>query len=63
MVMGPPVHYCDECYCYPCVCDRDDEENDTGCCFPGRCCMPGEHLRSECHTAEMMAQMIEDGEA
>jgi hypothetical protein len=31
---GPPVHYCPECDCYPCVCGRDghapylDEEDE-----------------------------------
>jgi len=40
-----------------------DKAEEEGCCFPGRCCMPGYHMRSECHTAEMMDQMIEDGEA
>jgi hypothetical protein len=25
-----------------------------GCCFPGKCCMPGPHYESECHTAEML---------
>ncbi len=45
--------------------DLDDEEDDIvivrhddwyedGCIFPGECCMPGEHLKSECHTAEML---------
>ncbi len=24
------------------------------CAFPGRCVMPGEHMSSECATAEMM---------
>lgn len=39
-----------------------DEEECAGCCFPGECIMPGEHLRSECHTAEMMeAYMDEQG--
>jgi hypothetical protein len=33
-------------------------DDGTGCCFPGRCCMPGEHLRSECHTAEMMEEYL-----
>lgn len=34
---------CDEC-----------EDDPIGCVFPGRCLMPGTHLESECHTAEMM---------
>lgn len=33
---------------------EEDNEMEPGCCFPGRCLMPGEHLSSECHTAEMM---------
>lgn len=39
--------------------DGDFEEEDRedyelwSCLFPGKCCMPGEHMRSECHTAEM----------
>ncbi len=24
MVMGPPVHYCPDCDCYPCQCADDD---------------------------------------
>jgi hypothetical protein len=31
---------------------REDEE--WGCIFPGKCCMPGEHRKGECHTAEMI---------
>lgn len=31
-----------------------------GCCFPGRCLMPGLHYKHECHTVEMMEQI--DGE-
>jgi len=30
------------------------EDMMPGCCFPGRCCMPGPHLRGECHTPEMI---------
>ena len=31
------------------------------CLFPGRCCMPGDHYTSECHTAEdMMMQDIQN---
>lgn len=42
---------------------RDERDDDLmnwedglsiGCCFPGQCCMVGEHFTSECHTAEMM---------
>lgn len=34
-------------------CEGDPE----GCIFPGRCLMPGIHLESECHTAEMMEDL------
>lgn len=35
--------------------DEDaDREEEEGCCMPGRCLMPGDHLPSECHDAEMM---------
>jgi hypothetical protein len=38
--------------------DYDDEDLDDvyrwTCCFPGKCLMPGEHLRDECHTIEMI---------
>lgn len=27
-------------------------EGEIRCLFPGECCMPGEHRKSECHTAE-----------
>lgn len=35
-------------------CDGSDADDDDewGCCYPGECCMPGEHMRHECHTAE-----------
>jgi hypothetical protein len=32
----------------------DDGEFESGCCFPGECCVPGPHMRAECHTAEML---------
>lgn len=37
--------------------DADPEDNidiDNECAFPGACCMPGEHMRCECHTADML---------
>ena len=34
----------------------DDDDHVEGCVFPGECCMPGPHLKSECHTAEMLMQ-------
>lgn len=44
-----------------CRCDKDeyedlddDPENEVGCCFPERCLMPAEHMKSECHDAEMV---------
>ena len=41
---------------------RDHQEGDEvddkkpGCCYPGKCCMPDEDYRFECHTAEMLEQ-------
>lgn len=32
----------------------DFMDDEDGCEFPGQCCMPGPHTRSECHTAEMI---------
>ncbi len=29
-------------------------DEDEGCMFPGKCLMPGDHLRSECHTVEQI---------
>jgi hypothetical protein len=42
-----------------CRCDESDEpdgnpEHEWGCCFPDRCLMPGEHMKSECHDVEMV---------
>jgi len=35
--------------------DEDSLHADTwGCLFPEECVMPGRHLKSECHTAEML---------
>ena len=38
--------------------DDDDRydliADDYGCEFPGKCLMAGPHLRSECHTVEMV---------
>ena len=42
---------------------EDCEDDPLGCCFPGKCLMPGIHLESECHTVEMLESMIEAGEA
>jgi hypothetical protein len=44
--------------------DRDlyaDDEGRFGCAFPGACCMPGEHMTDECHTAEMVEEWREAG--
>lgn len=38
----------------PSISRGEDEDCKEGCCYPGECCMPGIHLRSECHTAAMM---------
>ena len=39
-----------------------DEEghDDWTCAFPDKCLMPGEHTRSECHTAEMYEEYVRD---
>ena len=34
-----------------CEADHDYDDDGLGCCYPGECCMPGLHMRSECHTA------------
>lgn len=31
--------------------DPDDEDEKWTCAYPSLCVMPGEHMRSECHTA------------
>ena len=40
--------------------DDDFLNNDEKwtCCFPGECLMAGEHMRSECHTVEMVRQQF-----
>lgn len=42
--------------------EEDREQPQFGCDFPERCCMPGLHFPSECHTAEMMEQLMEEDE-
>lgn len=37
--------------------DLEDDADGFGCHFPKECCMPGVHLRSECHTAEMLDEI------
>lgn len=40
--------------------DEDSAEADTwGCHFPETCVMPDRHLKSECHTGEMLADQQE----
>lgn len=39
----------------------EDLEHEIGCDFPGQCLMPGEHMRSECHTVEMMEDRKREG--
>ncbi len=42
--------------------ERGEDESPLGpegCCFPGKCCMPGPHYESECHTAEMLMALEE----
>ena len=34
------------------------EDDPIGCCFPGKCLMPGEHFESECHTVEMVEDAL-----
>lgn len=34
-----------------------DDLDELGCLFGDRCLMPGEHLKKECHTVEMMEQL------
>jgi hypothetical protein len=38
--------------CTHCYADDGDNGDEWGCCYPDKCCMPGEHMKSECHTAE-----------
>ncbi len=49
----------------PSFIEREDlgDDSELGCCFPGECCMPGPHMRSECCTPEMIEAMYEAGEA
>lgn len=53
-----------------CICgynedtDPDLDYHRTGCVFPGRCLMPGEHMMDECHTiADVEAWAEEMAEA
>ena len=40
-----------------CVCEDGDR---WACAFPGRCLMPAEHLRDECHTVESYREFEKD---
>jgi hypothetical protein len=51
---------CDHGFGFDCDCPGC-EADPIGCLFPGTCCMPGIHLESECHTAEMI-EAIEESE-
>ena len=64
---------CKKCGCLPddCGCfdhEEYDEESIDGqdevwdCIFPGRCLMVGDHMRSECHTAEMLEDYYREHE-
>jgi hypothetical protein len=37
--------------------NQDSFLDEEGCLFPDECCMPGPHLKSECHTAEMLESL------
>ena len=41
--------------------EGEPQEDEIGCCFPGECCMPGEHFKHECHTAAMIEQWNKEG--
>jgi hypothetical protein len=43
--------------------DSEDSDDEWECAFPDRCIMQGEHMRSECHTAEDAAEYAEAMEA
>ena len=49
-------------------CQNEDEfgESPPGaeiCLVPGRCCMPGAHYESECHTADMLGEVLHSANA
>jgi hypothetical protein len=49
----------DTCDCEECCGDDVEYESDDeeeGCLFPDECMMPGRHLNSECHKAEMLEE-------
>lgn len=53
---------CDECGRVHCQCGYSDERYgyEWGCEFPDTCLMPGEHMRFECHTVEMVQAWEEE---
>lgn len=36
----------------------ENDEDEWNCCMPGECLMPGEHMRSECHNAQMLEDQM-----
>lgn len=54
-------------------CEEDEEEEyedswdvegllgPEGCLYPDKCCMPGFHWESECHTAEDLMRLEREG--
>jgi hypothetical protein len=45
-----------------CDLDIDDLDEWVFDCGDPKCCMPGPHFRSECHTAEMLEQQMRAAE-
>jgi len=43
--------------------DLMERDEEFECCFPERCCMPGYHFPSECHTPEIMEALYADAYA
>lgn len=64
--MGPPVHYCPDCDCYPCVCERDEwgtTEEDcerVGALLRGVRQAKGVELRALAARAGNRAEWVED---
>lgn len=44
----------DDCDCEGPRVGDDLEDEKWGCCLGEKCLMPGDHMKSECHTAEMV---------
>ena len=53
------IHVADNCI-HDCGFSDEDEDDGFGCCYPGECCMPGLHMRSECHTAADVEAQYEE---